>query len=337
MDEFIAALPKVELHVHLVGSASFETVLDLASRHPDAGVPTTRRELAEFYRFRDFEHFIRVYVAVNSLVRTSADVTRLVTGLATDLAAQRVRYAEVTVTVFSHLFAWLTDDEMLTGLTEGRAAAREQGVELAWCFDIPGGHPAVGDGMDTVRFGLVNRPEGLVSLGLGGIEVDRARFTGAFAAARAAGLRSVPHAGETTGPESIWTALRELGAERIGHGISAVRDHALIEHLAAEQVPLELCPTSNLRTRQIAAIGAHPVRQLRDNGVLVTLNTDDPPMFGTDLNREYRVVAESLELDRAEVADLARNAVTASFLDEPGKARILGEIDDVLAAHADGP
>lgn len=334
MEEFIAALPKVELHVHLVGSASVDTVLELAARHPEAGVPTTRAELAEFYRFRSFDHFVRVYLAVSNLVRTSADLTRLVTGLAADLAAQQVRYAEVTVTVFSHLLAGLTDDEVLTGLAEGRAAAwRQHGVRLAWCFDIPGGHPEVTDGTETVRFALANRPEGLVSFGLGGIEVDRARFTRAFDAAREAGLRSVPHAGETTGPESIWTALDALGAERIGHGISAVRDPRLLEHLAAEQVPLEVCPTSNLRTRQVAALDEHPIRLLREHGVPVTINTDDPPMFGTHLNREYRVVAESLRLDRAELADLARTAVDVSFLDEAGKDRIRREIGEVLAAH----
>ena len=117
MEEFIAALPKVELHVHLVGSASVDTVLELAARHPEAGVPTTRAELAEFYRFRSFDHFVRVYLAVSNLVRTSADLTRLVTGLAADLAAQQVRYAEVTVTVFSHLLAGLTDDEARTHLS----------------------------------------------------------------------------------------------------------------------------------------------------------------------------------------------------------------------------
>lgn len=327
MLEYIRALPKVELHVHLVGSASVDTVLGLARRRPSAGVPVDRDELVRFYEFRDFDHFLKVYWAVQSLVRDRYDIAALVVGLAGELAAQNVRYAEVTVTPYNHMVDGMALDELLAGLADGRAAAAAAGVDLAWVFDIPGEKGAVA-GRETLTVALRDRPDGLVAFGLGGPEVGvgRAQFTPFFTAAREAGLHSVPHAGETTGPATVWSAVHDLGAERIGHGTSASADPALLEYLAAHRIALEVCPTSNVRTRQVSSLAAHPVRRLLDHGVVVTINTDDPPMFGATLEGEYLAVAETLGLTKAEVAQLARNAVTASFLPEERKAALLAEI-----------
>ncbi|MPZ83551.1 MAG: adenosine deaminase [Actinophytocola sp.] len=331
MRELIHALPKVELHVHLVGSAGVDTVLALARRHPEAGVPTDRAELTRFYTFRDFDHFRTVYWAVQSMMRDRHDIAMLVTGLAAELARQNVRYAEVTVTPYNHIVDGMPGDELLAGLTTGRAtAAARHGVDLAWIFDIPG-EKGVTAGRETLVFALRNRPAGLVGLGLGGPEigVGRARFAPFFTAAREAGLRSVPHAGETTGPATVWSAVHDLGAERIGHGTSATADPALLAYLAEHRIPVEVCPTSNVRTRQVASIAAHPVRRMLDHGLVVTLNTDDPPMFGTTLEGEYLAVAETLGLTKAEVTQLARNAVHASFLDDARKSVLLKEIDAI--------
>ncbi len=329
---FVHALPKVELHVHLVGSASLPTVLELARRRPATGVPTEPEALAEFFAFRDFPHFLRNYLAVTSLVRDARDVHTLVTGLAADLAAQNARYAEVTVTPYNHVLDGMPPDDLLTGLATGRAAARaEHGVELAWCFDIPGEKGLVA-GRETVVFALRERPEGLVSFGLGGPEVGvgRAQFAPFFTAAREAGLHSVPHAGETTGPATVWSAVHDLGAERIGHGVGAHTDPALLEHLAAHRIPLEVCPTSNVRTGQVPSIAAHPVRRLLDHGVVVTLNTDDPPMFGATLDGEYVAVAETLGLNATEIGRFAKNAVEASFLPSADKTVLRTEIEEIL-------
>ncbi|MEU0884392.1 adenosine deaminase [Lentzea sp. NPDC005914] len=333
MRSFIHALPKVELHLHLVGSAGIDTVLELARRHPEAGVPTDRAELERFYTFRDFDHFLKVYWAVQSMLKSRDDSHTLVTGLASDLVAQNVRYAEVTVTPYNHVLDGMSGDEVLAGLASGRAVAAEMGVELAWCFDIPGEKGLAG-ARETLAFALTERPEGLVSFGLAGPEagVGRAQFAPFFDAARDAGLHSVPHAGETTGPETIWSALRDLKAERIGHGTSCVLDPALVEHLALKGIPLEVCPTSNVRTRQVPSIAEHPVRQMLDAGIVVTLNTDDPPFFGATLEGEYLAVASALDLSHAEVARLAENAVLASFLPNVRKASLLEEIASVLAA-----
>jgi aminodeoxyfutalosine deaminase len=171
----------------------------------------------------------------------------------------------------------------------------------------------------------------LVSFGLGGPEigVGRAQFEPYFTTAREAGLHSVPHAGETTGPASIWSAVHDLGAERIGHGTSCTTDPALMAYLAEHRIALEVCPTSNVRTRQVSSIAAHPVRRMLDHGIVVTLNSDDPPMFGATLEGEYLAVATTLGLHATELAQLARNAVHASFLDAASKSTLLAEIDSV--------
>lgn len=281
MRSFVHALPKVELHVHLAGP---DTVLELARRHPGAGVPTDRAELERFCTFRDFDHFLKVYRAVQSMLKGRADVHTLVVGPARELARQNVRYAEVTVTPYNHLTDGMSGDDLLAGLGSGRAEASAPGVDLAWCFDVPGEKGLVA-GRETLAFALSERPDGLVSFGLGGPEegVGRARFAPFFDAARDAGPHSVPHAGETTGPETVWSALRDPRVERIGHGTSCHQDRALLEHLALKGIPPEVCPTSNVRTRQGESVAAHPVRQMLDAGVVVTLNTDDPPFFGATL------------------------------------------------------
>jgi aminodeoxyfutalosine deaminase len=209
-------------------------------------------------------------------------------------------------------------------------------VELAWCFDIPGEKGIVA-GRETVVFALRERPEGLVSFGLGGPEVGvgRAQFAPFFTRAREAGLHSVPHAGETTGPATVWSAVHDLGAERIGHGVGAYTDPALLEHLATQGIPLEVCPTSNVRTGQFPSIATHPIRRLLDYGVVVTLNTDDPPMFGATLDGEYVAVAETLGLTTTEIAQLARNAVHASFLGPAAKTVLVTEIKEILLQDAE--
>jgi aminodeoxyfutalosine deaminase len=177
------------------------------------------------------------------------------------------------------------------------------------------------------------RPEGLVSFGLGGPEigVPRPRFKPYFDRAIAAGLHSVPHAGETTGPQTVWDALTHLRAERIGHGASSAQDPKLLAHLAEHRIPLEVCPTSNIATRAVRTLDEHPLQQFVRAGVPVTINSDDPPMFGTDLDNEYAVAARLLDLDERGLAELAKNAVEASFLDPAGKARIKDEIDTYTA------
>ncbi|MBZ4321745.1 adenosine deaminase [Streptomyces huiliensis] len=335
LDPFIAGLPKAELHVHHVGSASPRIVAQLAARHPDSPVPTDPEALADFFTFRDFAHFIEVYLSVVDLIRDAEDVRLLTYEVARDMARQNVRYAELTVTPFSSVRRGIPDTAFVEAIEDARKAAEsELGVVLRWCFDIPG-EAGLEAAEETTRIACDLRPDGLVSFGLGGPEigVPRPQFKPYFDRAIAAGLHSVPHAGETTGPQTIWDALTALRAERIGHGTSAAQDPRLLAHLAEHRIPLEVCPTSNLATRAVTDIERHPIKEMVAAGVLVTVNSDDPPMFGTDLNNEYAVAARLLELDARGVADLAKNAVEASFLDAAGKARLAAEIDAYTTAY----
>ncbi|MEV0394961.1 adenosine deaminase [Polymorphospora rubra] len=333
---FIAGLPKAELHVHHVGSASPRIVAELAARHEGrTPVPADPAALAEYFVFRDFAHFIEIYLNVVDLIRDPEDVRILTYEVARELARQQVRYAELTITPYSHVRRGIPAPAFCEAIEDARKHAEaELGIVLRWCFDIPGeaGLPAA---EETLRIALEERPDGLISFGLGGPEigVPRPQFKPYFDQARAAGLRSVPHAGETTGPETIWDALRDLGAERIGHGISAAADPALLAHLAEHRIPLEVCPTSNLRTRAVASLDEHPLRALVDAGVPVSINSDDPPMFGTTLDDEYAVAARLLGYGPGGVAGLARSAVTASFLPAPEQARLIAEIDAYAAAN----
>jgi aminodeoxyfutalosine deaminase len=332
LTDFIARLPKAELHVHHVGSASPRIVSELAERHPGT-VPSDPDELAEYFAFRDFGHFIEVYLSVVDLIRTAEDVRLLTYEVAREMAeGQQVRYAELTCTPYTSVLAGVPIQEYTEAIEDARLAAeRDLGIVLRWIYDIPGesGVPAADA---TLAYALQHAPDGLVGFGLGGPEVGvgRPQFKPHFDAARAAGLRSVPHAGETTGPETVWDALRVLGAERIGHGTSAAADPELLAHLAAEGIPLEVCPSSNIATRAVASLEEHPIREFVDAGVVVTINSDDPPMFGTTLNREYEIAAALLDLDQAGVADLARAAVQVSFAPDEVKARVMDEIDAEL-------
>ncbi|MER7891346.1 adenosine deaminase [Micromonospora sp. NPDC094482] len=334
LSTFIAGLPKVELHVHHVGSASPRIVAELAARHEGRSpVPADPAALADYFAFRDFAHFIEVYLSVVDLIRDQEDVWILTHEVARELARQQVRYAELTITPYSHVHRGIPAPAFCEAIEDARKRAEADfGIELRWCFDIPGeaGLPAA---EETLRIALEERPDGLISFGLGGPEigVPRPQFKPYFDQARAAGLRSVPHAGETTGPQTVWDALRELGAERIGHGISAADDPELLTYLAERRIALEVCPTSNVRTRAVTGLDAHPLPRLVDAGVLVTINSDDPPMFGTTLNDEYAVAAQLLRVGPEGIAALARDAVTASFLDPAGKQRITAEIDAYLA------
>jgi aminodeoxyfutalosine deaminase len=330
LEAFVSALPKVELHVHMVGSAPIETVLGLARRHPDRGVPATARELGEFYVFRDFPHFIDVYAAVTRLISEPEDIADLIRGVAASLAAQHVRYAEFQFGPYAFQLAGMPDAVITEALDIGaRYALAECGVRIGWIIEFPGQRADI-HARAGLRLALEHPPEALVGFGIGGIEAGRAPFTAVirdvFAAPAAAGLHPVPHAGETTGAETVWEAVKFLHAERIGHGIRSLDDPALVACLAERQLPVDVSPTSNVCTRCVPSIAGHPLRRMTEAGLFVTLNSDDPPMFGTSLSNEYLVAGRDLGFSPAELAGLAANGVRASFLAEAEKEALLAEI-----------
>ena len=331
--DFIAALPKTDLHLHLVGSASVPTVLELARRYPQAGIPVDAEELTRFYTFTDFAHFIDVYHAVDRLVRSPEDVTTLVVGAARDAAASNVRWVELTVTASTHLRGGIDPAALKDALETGRALARsEHGVRLGYIIDIDGEFGL--DSADaTLGFLRDHAPAGTVAIGLAGLEqaAPRAMFARHVEQARDLGYRAVIHAGESTGPATIWSALRDLRADRIGHGVTAVADPDLVNHLALTGIPLEVCPTSNLRTNVVTDPARHPVAALLRAGVTVTLGTDDPGMFDTDLCREYEYVAGLTGIGPDGLAQIARTGARVSFAPDDVKLALIAEINEASA------
>ena len=331
LERFVDALPKVELHVHLEGSVRPESLLTLAAKHGLTRVPDTLEGLREFYRFQDFAHFIEVYYAVCDHLTDEQDFALVARELGEHLAGQGVRYAEVTITPFNHTRRGVPAGAVFEGIERGRLEAEAAtGIRLRWCVDVPGEFGAEA-GLETADLVREHRPEGVVSFGLGGPEagVPRAQFARAFAIARDAGLHSVPHSGETMGAATIWDALTHLGAERIGHGVRCLEDPRLVAHLREHRIPLEVCPTSNVCLSVVPSLAAHPLPRLIDEGLVVTLNSDDPPMFNTTLRAEYLHAVTHMGLSPAALAELARAAVRASFLPARDQSRMLADIDRV--------
>jgi len=320
-------MPKVELHVHLEGSIRPATLLALAQRN---GVPLPAGDvegLRHFYRFADFDHFLEVYFTISRCLKTPDDFDLIAYEFGADMHRQAIRYAEVTFTPYSNVAnTGLAFDEILAGLNAGRARARADfGVEFAWVLDI------VRDVPDTrhqvAHWAEAAMDRGVTGFGLGGSEACHPPewFADAFAVAREAGLHSVPHAGEVAGPESVWGALRALKAERIGHGVRSIEDSALLDYLREHQVPLEVCPTSNLCLGVYRSYEDHPIRRLWEDGLFVTVNSDDPPMFETDLVGEYQALVDHLGFAPAELEQLSLNALQASFLPAERKAALEAE------------
>lgn len=327
VESYIRAMPKVELHVHLEGSIRPATLLALAQRH-QAPVPArSLDELRALYQFTDFAHFIEVYGLIVSCVRTPDDLALIAEEYGAAMAEQNIRYAEVTwspVALVRRLK--LPFDALLAGVNRGRAAARARyGVEMRWIIDIVRNLYADGyDGMETARWAVEGQSAGVVALGLGGLEAGFGPelFVAPFAYARAHGVPAVPHAGEALGADSIWGALRLLGARRIGHGIRAIDDPALLAELRERQVPLEVCPTSNVCTGVVPSLEAHPIRRLFEAGVCVTVNSDDPPMFNTTLTDEYLLLQRVFGFSVDEIEQLVLNAARAALLPADQRAHL---------------
>ncbi|MCA9876562.1 MAG: adenosine deaminase [Thermomicrobiales bacterium] len=337
LEAFIRRMPKAEIHVHLEGSVRPETLLMLAERNGQTPPAPDVEGLRQFFQFRDFPHFIDVYIAVCTCLRTPEDFADIVREVGEDAAAQNIRYLEMHFNPETNVRKRGLDfHEMLAGMNRGRREARERwGVEIRWIADgVRDSETSPFSVTRTVDWITALSPaDGVVALGLGGDEVGHppAPFAADFARARQGGLRTVAHAGETTGAETVRASLDLLGAERIGHGVRAWDDPALVQRLIDLQVPLEVCPTSNLCTRVAPSYAEHPFPALDAAGVLVTVNSDDPPLFGTTLTEEFLVLARHWGYDADGVQRIALNGLDASFLPDAEKARLRGEF---LAEYA---
>jgi aminodeoxyfutalosine deaminase len=326
---FIRALPKAELHLHLEGSVTPETLVELRQRH---GKPGTLSDAEALYQYKDFLGFLMAFKALTDDLQTPEDYELIGYRLMEQLKAENVLHAEVYVSVGVCLWRKLDFAPIFEALELGRARGeRDFGVSLLWIFDAVRQFGAE-KAQEVFELAAKYKHRNVVGIGIGGDEqkAPPERFREQYAYAAGHGLRLTAHAGESAGPESIWGALN-LGAERIGHGLTADQDPELIEELATRQIPVEICLTSNLRTGCCISAADHPVRRYFDQGLMITLNSDDPAMFCTSLNREYEVAQAQFGFSDEHLRELARNSFEASFLSPEKKVAFLNLLDSETA------
>jgi len=296
--------PKIELHVHLEGTVRPATLLEIARRNDYELPADTEEGLAALYEFRDFRHFIEVWVLTTNALRREQDFRQVVTDYAREAAAHGAVYFEGIFSPAERARRGVDWDEIFSGFCDGAAEARElHGVDVRLTPDIIRGF-TLEEAMETVRHAAKYRDRGVLGVGLGGMEAEYPPepYEPAFTLARDLGLASVPHAGEVAGPPSIRGAMEILGADRLRHGIRATEDHGLLREIASRRIVLDVCPISNLRTRVVSRLDEHPLPQLLAAGAVCSISTDDPAMFGTDLSRDYDA-ALSLGLDPRSIYD----------------------------------
>ena len=316
-------MPKAELHLHLEGSVQPETLVELSRRH-DA-YPLDLAAVKRLYQYKDFSGFLAAFKNVTDRLQKPEDYELITYKLIDQLARENVLHAEVTFSAGVCLWRKQDIDAISAGMERGKARGkREFGVSVLWIWDAIrqfGAEPA----MKVVEAAARNKATGF---GIGGDERKGPPelFRDVYAEAKRCGLRLTAHAGETAGPESVWGALN-LGAERIGHGMNAEADPELMHVLAERQLPVEVCVTSNLRTGCCRSLRKHPVRRMFDEGLMVTISSDDPAMFGTSLAREYALLQSDFRFSDDQLRELARNSFEASFLTAEKKIALLDRVD----------
>lgn len=326
---WIRSLPKVELHVHLEGSMRPERLLALARKRNVTLPADDLAGLREWFRFRDFDHFVEIYLKCSSVLREPEDFQDLLMDFAADQERCGVVYSEVHFTIGTHWLAGLPADELLDAMAATIAELDRRGRSRLRL--IPDIVRDVGDRTAdrTLEWALAGRERGcVVALGLTGREaVFRSEpYAEHFREAARQGLHCVAHAGEHAGARSIWSVLESCGAERIGHGVRCLEDPALVEHLRNRRIPLEVCPTSNVCLGVAPDLSRHPIDRLRREGLCLTVHSDDPALFDTDLSLELERLADTFGYDEGQLLQWIENGIQASFLDDGSKRRWLAEL-----------
>lgn len=331
----IASLPKTEIHLHIEGLVSVDSIWSLIKKHNLHLGINSKEELKQRFHVTSLNEFIDLFInIIQACFLTEDDLTYLIEDTHTYLTRNNIRYAEIFFAPTKLIRNGLNFDRMVERLDQGAEQLQANGLEVRYIVDVSRGF-GVENAMRNLDLTLANGSSSIIGLGLGGAEqAGPARdYQPVFEKAIAAGLKVVAHAGEDVGPESIWDTVEILGAQRIGHGISAIEDRKLMDELTHRAIPLEICPTSNLFTRKYARkLEEHPIRAFYDHGMYVTVNTDDPTLFGVDLNDEYARLYEAGLFSVAELLQVLKNGVFATFLPENRKAELWNEITAAVAA-----
>ena len=318
-------IPKVELHLHLEGAIPYDTLWQLVQKYGgDLAVPNPKA-LQHRFEYKNFPHFIETWVWKNQFLREYEDFTFIADQVARDLAHQHIKYAEISYSPSDFTRYGLKPQEVTAAIRKGLSRVSE--IEISLIVDFV---RDFGPEKAAITLKEINEVKdlGVIGIGIGGSEhaFPPELFEGIYEEARQLGFHTTAHAGEAAGAESIWGAIRNLHVERIGHGTRAYEDEGLLDFLAKHQIPLEMCPLSNLCTGVVSKIEEHPIRRYFEKGIMVTINTDDPKMFDNSLAQEYEVLEKTLGFSPREIQSLMVNAVQASWLPEQKKKRMIKEI-----------
>jgi adenosine deaminase len=323
IDDFITHMPKVELHVHLEGSVRPQTLLKLAKRHHMALPAAAVEDLRKWYTFRDFDHFIEIYLTISNCLRTVDDIELITREFLQNQAQQNIVYSEVTFTPYNQFVAnRLGFQEQLAAVNRARAwGEKALGVRMGIIVDIPR-VVTPEEGEVVADWVIEGYGAGVIACGLGGPERGNTpeKFQSAFDKVRRVGIPCILHAGETEGPKSVWSALQVADSRRIGHGVRSVEDANLLAYLREKQIPLEVCPSSNICLKVYPSMAEHSLPLLMEAGLYITINSDDPPMFNTTLTNEYKVGQQDFNWGPDTIEQLVLNAVRATLLPDKEQA-----------------
>jgi len=325
ISKFIEQMPKIELHVHLEGSVRPEILIKLAEKNGIELPYTDPEKLKEWYAFTNFDHFLKIYFKISECIKTAEDIELVAKEFLLGQKEQNIIYTEITFTPYTHYIQkGITFAEQLSALERARAWGEEQlGVYCNFIFDISRNVTAE-EGLITAKWLVENNPPSVVALGLGGPELGfpPERHKKAFDLVRGSRLVAIPHAGETAGAESIWGAINNLNAIRIGHGVRAVEDPELIDYLRNSAIVLEVCPSSNVCLGVFDNIEKHSLPELVEAGIKVTINSDDPPMFNTSLIEEYKLINKVFGFGIKDFYKFNKTALAASQVNEEIREKV---------------
>ncbi len=331
ISEFIQKIPKVELHVHLEGAIRAETLQKLSQKnHIDLPVKNLE-EIKKWTVFSGFPDFNEKYILISRSIQSEEDIYLIAIEFLEGQAAQNIRYSEVTYTAYTHVKqAGIPISDQIEALNDANQWSKQNlGTSMRFIIDIAR-ETSPEEGILVAEAAVRNMDKGVVALGLGGNEIGNppSKFVKAFAIAHEAKLPCILHAGETAGPESIWDAMEAGNSLRIGHGIRCLEDPALVKELLHRQIPLEVCPTSNVCLGIVPSLNEHPLPRLIEQGLYVTINSDDPALFSTCLNDEYQKIADCFNFSVQEVRQLVKNGILVSFLPIEEKNKLVSELEN---------
>jgi adenosine deaminase len=340
IEQYVRQMPKVELHVHLEGSVRPETLLKLAARHHISLPAETVEGIREWYTFRDFDHFVEIYLTISRCLRTVDDIELIAREFLLGQADQNIIYSEVTFTPYNQFVnCGLGFHEQLDAVNRAREwGEKELSVRMGMIIDIP--RERLPDAGEQVATWVIDRyGDGVIALGLAGPEKGNPpeKFRTAFNRARNNGIPSVLHAGETDGPSSIWNAIEVADPVRIGHGVRAIEDANLMDYLRRKQLPLEVCPSSNICLGIFPSLREHCLPFLLEHGLRVSINSDDPPMFNTTLSGEYLAGARTFGWNRATLRGLVNSAADVTLLPLSESREMRDRIREMFSVLEPGP